>query len=175
MLVISTVLCLFGFILFGSLWAFWIWLFFFPLKFRKFSSIICSNKFSASFFSFWDSCIVNVSSLDVVFEILQFHLKIFSHFVALSGWVPLLYFPTHWSILLIGLLLNLSFVCYFFMFSVFVEVLTVFIHCCPKLGEQFCDYYILNYLLFGHSVVSNSLWPHGLQHTRLPFIISQSF
>ena len=23
-------------------------------------------------------------------------------------------------------------------------------------------------LLFGHSVVSNSLWPHGLQHARLP-------
>ena len=23
-------------------------------------------------------------------------------------------------------------------------------------------------LLFDHSVVSNSLWPHGLQHTRLP-------
>jgi len=23
-------------------------------------------------------------------------------------------------------------------------------------------------LLFSHSVVSNSLWPHGLQHTRLP-------
>ena len=25
-----------------------------------------------------------------------------------------------------------------------------------------------SYLLFSHSVVSNSLWPHGLQHTRLP-------
>ena len=31
-------------------------------------------------------------------------------------------------------------------------------------------------LLFSHSVVSSSLWPHGLQHTRLPlsFTISQS-
>ena len=25
-------------------------------------------------------------------------------------------------------------------------------------------------LLFGHSVVSNSLWPHGLQHARLPVL-----
>ena len=24
------------------------------------------------------------------------------------------------------------------------------------------------YLMFSHSVVSDSLWPHGLQHTRLP-------
>ena len=63
------------------------------------------------------------------------------------------------------------------MFSIFVEVLTVFIHCSPKLGEQFCDYCILNHLLllFSHSVLSNSLWPHGLQCTRLPFTISQSF
>ena len=40
------------------------------------------------------------------------------------------------------------------------------------------DYYIVNFLfdpsgslfrlLFSCSVVSNSLWPHGLQHTRLP-------
>ena len=31
-------------------------------------------------------------------------------------------------------------------------------------------------VVFVHSVVSNSLWPHGLQHTRLPypFTISQS-
>ena len=27
----------------------------------------------------------------------------------------------------------------------------------------------LGLLLFGHSVVSDSLWPHGLQHTRLPY------
>ena len=25
-------------------------------------------------------------------------------------------------------------------------------------------------LLFSYSVVSNSLWPHGLQHTRLPYL-----
>ena len=24
-------------------------------------------------------------------------------------------------------------------------------------------------LLFNYSVVSDSLWPHGLQHTRLPY------
>ena len=29
-------------------------------------------------------------------------------------------------------------------------------------------------LLFSHSVVSDSLWPHGLQHSRLPFTISRS-
>ena len=27
---------------------------------------------------------------------------------------------------------------------------------------------IVLFLLFSHSVMSNSLWPHGLQHTRLP-------
>ena len=27
-------------------------------------------------------------------------------------------------------------------------------------------HYLLNLLLFNHSVMSNSLWPHGLQHTR---------
>ena len=27
---------------------------------------------------------------------------------------------------------------------------------------------IPNYFLFSHSVMSNSLWPHGLQHARLP-------
>ena len=35
----------------------------------------------------------------------------------------------------------------------------------------------LDLLLFSHSVASDSLWPHGLQHTRLPgvsFTISQS-
>ena len=26
----------------------------------------------------------------------------------------------------------------------------------------------LSHLLFSHSIVSNSLWPHGLQHARLP-------
>ena len=36
-------------------------------------------------------------------------------------------------------------------------------------------YYEHVLLLFSHSVVSYSLWPHGLQHTRLlSFIISQS-
>ena len=28
--------------------------------------------------------------------------------------------------------------------------------------------HILMMILFSHSVVSNSLWPHGLKHTRLP-------
>ena len=28
--------------------------------------------------------------------------------------------------------------------------------------------FMFNMFLFSHSVVSNSLWPHGLQHTRLP-------
>ena len=36
----------------------------------------------------------------------------------------------------------------------FISVLALLQNCC-------C-------LLFSHSVVSNSLWPHGLQHTRLP-------
>ena len=28
--------------------------------------------------------------------------------------------------------------------------------------------YLSFIVLFSHSVVSDSLWPHGLQHTRLP-------
>ena len=32
----------------------------------------------------------------------------------------------------------------------------------------FCNIYFPALLLFSHSVVSNSLWPHELQHTRLP-------
>ena len=35
-----------------------------------------------------------------------------------------------------------------------------------KLFPHFCHY--CRSLLFGHSVMSNSLRPHGLQHTRLP-------
>ena len=34
--------------------------------------------------------------------------------------------------------------------------------CCPS-GHQ------RKLLLFNHSAVSNSLWPHGLQHVRLPY------
>ena len=35
------------------------------------------------------------------------------------------------------------------------------------MAKRFCiDYQLL--LLFSHSVVSDSLWPHGLQHTRFP-------
>jgi len=45
-----------------------------------------------------------------------------------------------------------------------------------KLGKKYvkavyCHLVYLNYMQiqFIHSVVSNSLWPHGLQHTRLPY------
>ena len=34
--------------------------------------------------------------------------------------------------------------------------------------EKNCHVYLFFYLLFSHSVVSNSLQPHGLQHTRPP-------
>ena len=33
---------------------------------------------------------------------------------------------------------------------------------------------ICSFLLFSHSVMSNSLTPHGLQHAKLPFTISGS-
>ena len=35
-------------------------------------------------------------------------------------------------------------------------------------------FYIRKLLLFSHSVISDSLWPHGLQHTRLPCSISRN-
>ena len=35
---------------------------------------------------------------------------------------------------------------------------------------HFCNsYYIMASVQFSHSVVSYSLWPHGLQHTRAPY------
>ena len=41
--------------------------------------------------------------------------------------------------------------------------------CSQCLGEgQIFTYLRLIFFLFTYSVVSNSLWPHGLQHTRLP-------
>ena len=33
----------------------------------------------------------------------------------------------------------------------------------------FCIFFLYLQLLFSHSVVSDSLWPHRLQHTRLPY------
>ena len=36
-------------------------------------------------------------------------------------------------------------------------------------GKIFVIYVGWTSLLFSRSIVSNSLWPHGLQHTRLPF------
>ena len=30
--------------------------------------------------------------------------------------------------------------------------------------------YLQNWLLFSHSVMSDSLWPHGLEHARLPYL-----
>ena len=32
----------------------------------------------------------------------------------------------------------------------------------------FCSLFMASLVNFSHSVMSNSLWPHGLQHTRLP-------
>ena len=44
---------------------------------------------------------------------------------------------------------------------------------CPPTEEwikKIQHMYMMDYLLmFSHSVVSDSLWPHGLQHTRLPW------
>ena len=34
--------------------------------------------------------------------------------------------------------------------------------------SKLCKWLVLTLLLFSHSVMSNSLQPHGLQHTRLP-------
>ena len=40
----------------------------------------------------------------------------------------------------------------------------------PQLLPKYLNslYFPLTLLLFSHSVTSNSLWPHGLQHARLP-------
>ena len=39
----------------------------------------------------------------------------------------------------------------------------------PWLPATSCVYFYWSHSVqFSHSVVSNSLWPHGLQHTRLP-------
>ena len=35
-------------------------------------------------------------------------------------------------------------------------------------NKCFLNQWVSGLLLFSHSVVSDSLWPHGLQHTRLP-------
>ena len=37
-----------------------------------------------------------------------------------------------------------------------------------KLGETICSIVKNMLLLFSHSIMSYSVWPHGLQHTRLP-------
>ena len=50
----------------------------------------------------------------------------------------------YWSSLLLGLLIILLIFCHYLYFSSFS-------------------------VQFSHSVMSNSLWPHGLQHTRLPW------
>ena len=58
--------------------------------------------------------------------------------------------------------------CFYF----FVEILTVFIHSSPEFSEHFYDHYFelfISEFQFSHSVVSNCLRPHGLQHARLPW------
>ena len=39
---------------------------------------------------------------------------------------------------------------------------------CPG-SQNVCDFVCTMLLLFSHSVVSNSLWPYGLQHPNLPY------
>ena len=41
-------------------------------------------------------------------------------------------------------------------------------HLCPG-SQNVCDFVCTMLLLFSHSVVSNSLWPYGLQHPNLPY------
>ena len=53
-----------------------------------------------------------------------------------------------------------------FFFSLFSSI-GLFVYLCANTT-------MLLLLLFSHEVVSNSLRPHGLQHVRLPFTISQS-
>ena len=38
----------------------------------------------------------------------------------------------------------------------------------PLSVDKTCDVFLINLLLFSFSVMSDSLWPHGLQHSRLP-------
>ena len=37
-----------------------------------------------------------------------------------------------------------------------------------NINIKICTWVVMGKLLFRHSVVSSSLWPHGLQHSRLP-------
>jgi len=37
-----------------------------------------------------------------------------------------------------------------------------------RLGSRYLNVYYCSLVQFSHSVVSESLWPHGLQHARLP-------
>ena len=37
-----------------------------------------------------------------------------------------------------------------------------------RLGSRYLNVYYCSLVQFSHSVVSDSLWPHGLQHARLP-------
>ena len=51
------------------------------------------------------------------------------------------------------------------MFSSKTQFLILEHFCCCSVVSN----YLLFILLFSHSVVSSSLWPYGLQHTRLPW------
>ena len=42
------------------------------------------------------------------------------------------------------------------------------VHGVAKSQTQLSNFYYICIRKFSHSVVSNSLWPHGLQHARLP-------
>ena len=49
-----------------------------------------------------------------------------------------------------------------------IGILVTFLSLRDKLWSRAESVHWLHLLQFSHSVVSNSLWPHGLQHARLP-------
>ena len=45
----------------------------------------------------------------------------------------------------------------------------VILHFCVEIAEVFEKFFpVLKWVPFSHSILSDSLWPHGLQHTRPP-------
>lgn len=130
---------LFRFILFGTVWAFWIRMSVSLPKIGKFLVIICFKRFSISFcYSNWESSTALSLSLLLLY----------------SASSSLLLNPSNVFFFLIVILqLCDKEKCGPFLYFLFVEVLTVLIHCSPMFSDHLLwpllwTSYQLNYLLF---------------------------